>query len=106
MHQKFEITVIYNYDTDETKLEVPEEIKFLPTIHQLDFLQDAIGCLQRLYDETLLRSFIGEIEGVDLKKVARRQEKLSYNEFEKRLKNLVDKIEKMKRNVVKNERDS
>lgn len=84
MREKFEISIVYNYETDETKLKVPAEIKNLPTVHQLDFLQDAIGDLQWLYEEALLKAdyLTG---GVDLKKIAKEQHKLNYDELEERL---------------------
>lgn len=43
----------YDYETDETKLIIPDKLRLLPRIHALDFLQDALNLVSDEYNQRL-----------------------------------------------------
>ena len=67
MRNKFKVTITYDYDTDETNIKSSKNWESLPTIHQLDALQDGLGLVRDAYNETLKEFHGGNIDGVELK---------------------------------------
>lgn len=51
MSDNRKINIVYNYETDETRIILTKPFLFLPRIHRLDALQDAIYMLSNVYDQ-------------------------------------------------------
>jgi len=63
MSNIFKVTFTYNYNSDNTKIKSSANWEDLPTIHQLDALQDALGMLTDFYNDTLKEFHNGNIDG-------------------------------------------
>lgn len=50
---EYQITSIYDYDKDVTKIEMEEKIDKLPRIYQLNFLRDTLEMINKLYEDKL-----------------------------------------------------
>ena len=57
------INIIYNYETDNTKIILTKEFNNLGKIHQLDALQDAYLILKNIYNQKLNEFYNADIEG-------------------------------------------
>jgi len=57
------INIIYNYETDDTKIILTKEFNNLAKIHQLDALQDAYLILTDIYNQKLNEFHNSDIEG-------------------------------------------
>ena len=57
------INIIYNYETDDTKIILTKEFNNLAKIHQLDALQDAYLILTDIYNQKLNEFYNLDIEG-------------------------------------------
>ena len=98
---KYQISTIYDYDKDKTKIEMEEKIDKLPRIYQLNFLRDTLEMLNKLYEEKLEQfdssektvfetKVIQEMESI----LEKREEELKVKEKEK--KNAIKKRDKQK----------
>jgi len=57
------INIIYDYETDDTKITLTKDFNALPKIHQLDALQDAYLILIDIYNEKLNEFCNKDIDG-------------------------------------------
>jgi len=57
------INIIYDYETDDTKITLTKDFNALPKIHQLDALQDGLSILRDVYNQKLKELHNGDIEG-------------------------------------------